>query len=41
MLRIVRSMAWLRTCDGNPTLANVLKVLAVLRIDIEFRSRAA
>lgn len=27
--------------DGNPTLANLMKVLAVLGIDIEFRSRAA
>jgi len=27
--------------DGNPTLANLMTVLAVLGIDIEFRSRAA
>lgn len=27
--------------DGNPTLANLLRVLTVLGIDIEFRSRAA
>ena len=27
--------------DGNPTLANLMKVLAVLGIDLEFRSRAA
>ncbi len=27
--------------DGNPTLANLMKVLAVLGIGIEFRSRAA
>ena len=27
--------------NGNPALANLMKVLAVLGIDIEFRSRAA